>query len=76
MPRGYLGDRTHDRTVELLVATKVLHRTADSLIDGERFGRLETLYIEILAKGLLQSEREALQTMSRLSVNKTMLSGQ
>ena len=34
MPRGYLGDRTHDRTVELLVATNVLHRTADALIGG------------------------------------------
>ena len=76
MPRGYLGDRTHDRTVELLVATKVLHRTADSLIGGESFARLETLYLDILAKGLLRSEREALQTMSHLPVNKTLLSGQ
>jgi hypothetical protein len=76
MPRGYLGDRTHDRTVELLVATKVLHRTADSLVGGESFSRLETLYLDILAKGLLRSEREALETMSHLSVNKTLLSGQ
>lgn len=76
MPRGYLGDRTHDRTVELLVATKVLHRTADSLVGGESFSRLETLYLDILAKGLLRSEREALETMSHLSVNRTLLSGQ
>lgn len=76
MPRGYLGDRTHDRTVELLVATKVLHRTADSLVGGESFSRLETLYLDILAKGLLRSEREALETMAHLSVNKTLLSGQ
>lgn len=76
MPRGYLGDRTHDRTVELLVATKVLHRTADSLIGGEGFARLETLYLDIVAKDLLRSEREALHTMSRLTVNRTLLSGQ
>jgi hypothetical protein len=76
MPRGYLGDRTHDRTVELLVATKVLYRTADALVGGESFSRLETIYLDILAKGLLRSEREALQTMSRLSVNRTLLSGQ
>lgn len=76
MPRGYLGDRTHDRAVELLVASKVLFRTADSLMGGDDFARLETLYRDILDRGLLRSEREALQTMSRLPANKTLLSGQ
>jgi hypothetical protein len=76
MPRGYLGDRTHDRTVEFLVATNVLHRTADSLIGGEAFAGLHALYHDVMAKGLLRSEREALQTMSSLPVNKTLLGGQ
>ena len=76
MPRGFLGDRTHDRTVELLIATKVLHRTADSLIGGEDFARLEDLYRHILTKDLLRPERDALETMSRLPINKTLLSGQ
>ena len=76
MPRGYLGDRTHDRTVELLVATKVLHRTADALVGGDNFVRLEALYRDIVARNLLISERDALQTMSTIPVNRTLLSGQ
>ena len=76
MPRGYLGDRTHDRTVELLVAMQVLHRSADALVGGDNFGRLEALYRDIVTRNLLASEREALQTMSTLPVNRTLLSGQ
>lgn len=76
MPRGYLGDLTHDRTVELLVATEVLHRTADSLIGGANFWRLEALYQDIVTRNLLVSERDALHTMSSLPVNRTLLSGQ
>lgn len=76
MPRGYLGDHTHDRTVELLVATRVLHRTADALMGGPNFGTLEALYRDIVARNLLVSEREALETMSSIAVNRTLLSGQ
>ena len=76
MPRGFLGDRTHDRTVELLVARGVLHRTGDSLIGGEDFGLLEDLHRQVVARDLFRPEREALERMSLLRVNKTLLSGQ
>ena len=76
MPRGFLGDRTHDRTIELLVAEGMLDRTADGLISGERFGLLEGVYEQILEHNLLASERSVLQNMAMVPVNKTMLRGQ
>jgi len=76
MPRGYLGDATHERTVELLVACGVLARTGDELVPGNRFDNLRRIYSELLAKNLLQSERGVLLELSRTKVNKTLLKGQ
>jgi len=76
MPRGYLGDRTHDRTVELLVAGKVLYRTPDVLISGERFNVLRVIYKGIVAQDLFTSERDTLRTLTQIPVNKTLLRGE
>ena len=76
MPRGYLGDRTHDRTVELLVASNVLYRTADVLRSGERFDVLAALYRDVQARDLLASERRTLAELARTPVNKTLLKGE
>jgi hypothetical protein len=76
MPRGYLGDRTHDRTIELLVAGKILYRTTDVLISGERFSLLKALYENIVAKDLFASERETLRELASIRVNKTLLRGE
>ena len=75
MPRGYLGDRTHDRTIELLVAGRMLYRTPEELISGERFDILDALYQNILERDLLASERSVLREMAGIPVNKTMLRG-
>lgn len=75
MPRGYLGDRTHDRTIEFLIASGVIYRTPEELLSGERFEVLEVLYQNILERDLLASERSALRTMETIPVNKTMLRG-
>lgn len=76
MPRGYLGDRTHDRTVELLVASGLLYRMPANLQGGERFHMLENLYGDIDARQLLQSERAVLHVMAEIPVNRTMLRGE
>ncbi len=75
MPRGYLGDNTHDRTVELLVAGGVLLREGDELVDGGRFAELQRVYSDLLAKNILRSERETLLKLSNIRVNKTLLKG-
>jgi hypothetical protein len=76
MPRGFLGDLTHDRTIDLLVACGVLSRSNDRLVAGPRFRLLEKVYEEILESDLLQSEREAIRTLSLLKVSNKMIGGQ
>jgi hypothetical protein len=75
MPRGYLGDSTHDRTVELLVTGGVLVREGDELAPGSRFHDLQRIYQEVVARNLLRSERATLVELSRCRVNKTLLKG-
>jgi hypothetical protein len=75
MPRGYLGDSTHDRTVELLVAGGVLSREGDELIAGSRFSDLRRVYDDLLASNLLGSERATLLELTHTRVNKTLLKG-
>ena len=76
MPRGYLGDNTHDRTVELLIAGKILFRMPDRLVSGQRFAVLQTLYENIVSRGLLLSERSTLRELARTPANKTLLRGE
>jgi len=75
MPRGYLGDSTHDRTVELLVAGGVLAREGDELIAGGRFSDLRRIYDDLVARSLLRSERATLLKLAHTRVNKTLLKG-
>jgi hypothetical protein len=75
MPRGYLGDSTHDRTVELLVAGGVLAREGDALVAGSRFADLRRIYDDLVAGNLLRSERVTLLELSHTRVNKTLLQG-
>lgn len=75
MPRGFLGDSTHDRTVEMLIAGGILHRRGDTLQGGERFDVLVSIYNGILERDLFKSERLTLQELSRSAVNKTLLTG-
>jgi hypothetical protein len=75
MPRGYLGDSTHDRTVELLVAGGMLAREGDALVAGSRFADLRRIYDDLVAGNLLSSERATLLELSHTRVNKTLLQG-
>lgn len=75
MPRGYLGDSTHDRTVDLLVAGGVLVRKEDALVGGSRFADLRRIYDDLVARDLLRSERATLIELARARMNKTLLKG-
>jgi hypothetical protein len=75
MPRGYLGDNIHDRTVELLVAGGMLAREGDALVAGDRFAHLRRIYDDLVAGNLLSSERATLIELSHIRVNKTLLQG-
>ena len=76
MPRGYLGDKTHDRTVELLVAGGVLARDGDKLVASSRIADLRRIYDDIVGRNLLCSERSTLLELSHNRVNKTLLKGE
>lgn len=75
MPRGYLGDTTHDRTVELLVAGGLLAREGEALVAGSRFADLRRIYNDLVSGNLLCSERNALLELSLTRPNKTLLKG-
>ena len=76
MPRGYLGDSTHDRTVQLLIAGGVLVREGDELVGGSRFAELKRVYENLVNRNLLRSERATLAALAHAAVNKTLLKGQ
>jgi hypothetical protein len=71
----YLGDNTHDQTVELLVAGGVLVREGDELVNGGRFAELRRIYDDLVIGHLLSSERATLLALSHIRVNKTLLRG-
>lgn len=75
MPRGYLGDNTHDRTVELLVAGGVLVREGDALVAGSGFAALRRIYDDLVGRSLLRAERATLIELARTRVNKALLKG-
>lgn len=75
MPRGFLGDDTHDRTVELLVAGGVLSREGEELAAGSRFTDLRQIYDDLISRDLLRSERATLVELARARVNRKLLKG-
>jgi hypothetical protein len=75
MPRGYLGDSTHDHTIELLIAGGILMREGDTLVAGRGFSALKTIYEDLVRRNLLLSERGTLADLARTRVNKTLLTG-
>lgn len=75
MPRGYMGDKTHDATVEFLVAAGVLAQDGDYVVSGPRFSELERLVKQIEAEKLFDGEREILQRLREVRPTKVLLGG-
>jgi len=75
MPRGYMGDQTHDGVVDFLVAAGVLRRDGDYLEAGPRYAGLEQLAATIEAAQMFTGEREILNRLRVIKPNKVMLGG-
>jgi hypothetical protein len=75
MPRGYLGDRTHDGVIQFLVAADVLHRDRDAIASGTQISMLDNLYDRIKADTLLLEEQRVLTDLLTVHPNKTMMAG-
>jgi hypothetical protein len=75
MPHGYIGDRTHESVIDLLVAGGFLRRSGDDLESGEKYGVLESLAARIEAEGLFAGERSVLAQLADVRVTKALLGG-
>ena len=76
IPRGYVGDETHDATVDFLVASEVLDRYQDNIFGGIRFQSLADTYRRICRDSLFKTEREVIVALKSIRANKTMLRGE
>lgn len=68
LPRGYVTDRTHDATVEYLLALRALHRESNQLRPGDHFASLETVADGIEQMGTFEVERRTIKAILDLSV--------
>lgn len=75
IPRGFVGDDTHDATVDFLVASDILGRRQDDVLSGARFEMLSEMYTRICSDNLFKTEREVIVALKAIRVNKTMLRG-
>jgi len=73
--RGFLGDTTHDRVVDLLVAHGVLIRAGGQLI-ASASGPLSSLSEMAISQELFTAERKALSELSKVTVTNRMLEGE
>jgi hypothetical protein len=73
MPRGYLGDETHDDVVDFLVASGVLRKAGDWIETSTRYELLVQLAERIEADGLFAGERRILERLREVRVTKALL---
>lgn len=75
MPRGYMGDTTHDRAVDYLVAAQMLRREGDWLEAGSRVEALDAIVAYVERRSLFQAERRIFERLGEIRPTKTMLGG-
>ncbi len=76
MPRGYVGDQTHDAVIDMLVANGTLVEHGDHLVHGQHASLLEGIFKRVCDVGLFERERDVMSSVRDLRVNKAMLGGQ
>lgn len=75
MPRGYIGDQTHDSVVDMLVASGTIQEDGDWLHAGLNVSALESIYGGICEAKLFATERSVMEQARDLPVSKVMLGG-
>lgn len=75
MPRGYIGDRTHDRTINYLVARGILQHHGKDLASGPNYRLLADLQEELEARDLFSSERRTLKLLRSSRIPQVALEG-
>jgi hypothetical protein len=75
MPRGYLGDQTHDGVVDFLVAAEVLRRDGDCVEAGPRYSVLEAIALQVEDGQMFVAERNILNRLLAVKPNRVMLGG-
>jgi hypothetical protein len=75
MPRGYMGDQTHDGVVDFLVAAGMLREDGDYLAAGPRYAALEAVAAAVEGAQIFSGERRILEALRAIKPNKTMLGG-
>ena len=75
MPRGYVGDRTHDRAVSYLVAHRTLRHHGNKLVSGPNYRVLSDLRKQVEALDLFLSERRTLSALVSYRIPQVALEG-
>lgn len=75
MPRGYIGDRTHDRTINYLLACGVLQYEGNDLASGLNYRVLRDLREKIEERDLFSSERRVLYDLRSSRIPLVALEG-
>lgn len=76
MPRGYLGDRMHDASVEFLTARAVFVRDGDMLVESERCVELDAMAAGIRDLDMFRAERETMASLKSVRSTRAALGGQ
>ena len=75
MPRGYIGDKTHDRAINFLVARGILKHHGTNLAAGPNYQMLTDLHQELEAQDLFSSERCTLTLLHSSKIPQVALEG-
>lgn len=75
MPRGYIGDRTHDRAVSYLIARGTLRHHGNNLASGPTYKVLSDLQKQVEALDLFSSERRILSLLVSYRIPQVALEG-
>jgi len=75
MPRGYVGDQTHDAVVDLLIAHHALVEHTEYIMAGPAVQALDQLHERIRSENLFVTEREVMDELKSVRMTRTMLGG-
>jgi hypothetical protein len=73
MPRGYLGDETHESVIDFLVASSILQRSGDSIEGSSQYSALRNLARSIEEDDFFAAERAILDRLRSVKVTKVLL---